>query len=274
METWQIIVVITTLLSIMVVIFVCLFLHERYKKFVLSNSDRLKNLLSLNKITKFHEDVLDYYYFTQALNSKRKLDNTSIHDFFLTLIERDYENFKTIKNKITENIQKNNIYISKCNAIKSTITQEDCKKFRTRYKKFIRYEKSLFRNLLLSPVVNTKIVIELTYTSPQGRNHYSKSDIYYFSSFAHAFEKQTSLINQKKTQQYQIQIERSKMTDSLRYDILKRDNFRCQICGATANDGLRLHVDHIIPVSKGGKTIESNLRTLCERCNLGKSNKI
>ncbi|MBP3922045.1 MAG: topoisomerase DNA-binding C4 zinc finger domain-containing protein [Ruminiclostridium sp.] len=33
-------------------------------------------------------------------------------------------------------------------------------------------------------------------------------------------------------------------------------------------------MDHIVPVSKGGKSIPSNLRTLCERCNIGKSDKI
>lgn len=68
--------------------------------------------------------------------------------------------------------------------------------------------------------------------------------------------------------------QRRLMTDSLRYDILRRDGFRCQICGATAQDGWKLHVDHIIPVSKGGKTEPSNLRTLCERCNMGKGAKI
>ncbi len=68
--------------------------------------------------------------------------------------------------------------------------------------------------------------------------------------------------------------QRRLMTDSLRYDILVRDGFRCKICGASAADGAKLHVDHIIPVSKGGKTERANLRTLCERCNLGKSDKI
>ena len=68
--------------------------------------------------------------------------------------------------------------------------------------------------------------------------------------------------------------ERAKLGDSLRYDILRRDNFRCQICGATQQDGYKLHVDHIVPVSKGGRTEPGNLRTLCERCNMGKSDKI
>lgn len=68
--------------------------------------------------------------------------------------------------------------------------------------------------------------------------------------------------------------QRRLMSASLRYDILRRDNFRCQICGATAADGYKLHVDHIIPVSRGGKTEPANLRTLCERCNLGKGAKM
>ena len=68
--------------------------------------------------------------------------------------------------------------------------------------------------------------------------------------------------------------ERRLMTDSLRYDILRRDGFRCVLCGASAAEGAKLHVDHIFPVSKGGKTVPSNLRTLCERCNLGKGSKI
>ena len=63
------------------------------------------------------------------------------------------------------------------------------------------------------------------------------------------------------------------MTDQLRYDIMKRDGFRCQLCGRSQADGVKLHVDHIKPVSKGGKTIPSNLRTLCEQCNLGKKDK-
>lgn len=62
---------------------------------------------------------------------------------------------------------------------------------------------------------------------------------------------------------------------SLRYDILKRDNFRCVNCGAfpAVTPGTQLHIDHKTPWSKGGETEEKNLQTLCSDCNLGKSNK-
>lgn len=59
----------------------------------------------------------------------------------------------------------------------------------------------------------------------------------------------------------------------LRFLVMKRDNFKCYYCGASpANDpSVQLHVDHIIPWSKGGETTIENLRTSCSKCNLGKS---
>lgn len=57
----------------------------------------------------------------------------------------------------------------------------------------------------------------------------------------------------------------------LRYEVLKRDNFTCVLCGAKS-PAVELHVDHIVPYSKGGKTELSNLRTLCSKCNLGRGN--
>ncbi len=60
----------------------------------------------------------------------------------------------------------------------------------------------------------------------------------------------------------------------LRFKVLKRDNFSCVQCGKSpAKDSKTiLHVDHIKPWSKGGETVYSNLQTLCQDCNLGKSN--
>lgn len=60
----------------------------------------------------------------------------------------------------------------------------------------------------------------------------------------------------------------------LRFKVLSRDNFKCCACGASpAKDpSVELHVDHIIPWSKGGETVIENLQTLCSKCNLGKSN--
>ena len=59
----------------------------------------------------------------------------------------------------------------------------------------------------------------------------------------------------------------------LRFDVFKRDDFRCVYCGLSVADGVILHADHVIPESKGGPTVIDNLVTACLDCNLGKSNK-
>lgn len=60
----------------------------------------------------------------------------------------------------------------------------------------------------------------------------------------------------------------------LRALVLMRDGARCRLCGAVPNDGVRLHVDHVMPWSKGGETILENLQILCDVCNIGKSDQI
>ena len=44
--------------------------------------------------------------------------------------------------------------------------------------------------------------------------------------------------------------------------VMIRDGHRCQLCGAPATD-----VDHVLPVSEGGRDDPSNLRALCAHCN-------
>ena len=65
-------------------------------------------------------------------------------------------------------------------------------------------------------------------------------------------------------------VERAKLTPKLRYDVLLRDNFRCRACGASAETGAHLHIDHISPISDGGRTEFDNLQALCSPCNYGK----
>lgn len=61
-----------------------------------------------------------------------------------------------------------------------------------------------------------------------------------------------------------------KISKKTRFEVFKRDSFACQYCGKTAPDVV-LHIDHIVPVSKGGKDQILNLITACFDCNMGKS---
>lgn len=64
------------------------------------------------------------------------------------------------------------------------------------------------------------------------------------------------------------------MSWRLRFLVMRRDNFRCCICGRSpaTHPGLVLHIDHVEAWSKGGPTVMDNLQTLCEQDNIGKSN--
>ena len=59
----------------------------------------------------------------------------------------------------------------------------------------------------------------------------------------------------------------------LRHEILKHAHYRCMECGAKANQ-VRLHIDHILPISQGGTDELCNLQVLCEQCNLAKHNRM
>lgn len=73
---------------------------------------------------------------------------------------------------------------------------------------------------------------------------------------------------------YHSKNQRKLATRELREKIMRRDDYTCQICGKYMPDEVGLQVDHIIPIAKGGKTVESNLQILCSKCNSSKSSKI
>lgn len=66
---------------------------------------------------------------------------------------------------------------------------------------------------------------------------------------------------------------RRAISGKTRQNVLMRDNYTCQICGATVPDGAKLEIDHIKPVSKGGTNDENNLQVLCQQCNREKHNR-
>ena len=54
--------------------------------------------------------------------------------------------------------------------------------------------------------------------------------------------------------------------------ILKRDDYKCVICGRGKKDGVDLHIDHIKPKDFGGEATIENGQTLCSQHNFIKKN--
>jgi len=54
-------------------------------------------------------------------------------------------------------------------------------------------------------------------------------------------------------------------------NVMIRDGFKCVYCGAT---NVRLTIDHLVPKSRGGKSIFENCVTSCKPCNNKKGDKL
>lgn len=56
----------------------------------------------------------------------------------------------------------------------------------------------------------------------------------------------------------------------VRDDLLRKYKHTCVKCGSRKD----LEIDHIVPISRGGKSELMNLQVLCKQCNIKKSNKM
>ncbi len=60
----------------------------------------------------------------------------------------------------------------------------------------------------------------------------------------------------------------------MRFRVFSRDKFRCVYCGRNPQeDGVKLTIDHVLAISRGGESLFENLVTACQECNLGKGDK-
>ena len=62
---------------------------------------------------------------------------------------------------------------------------------------------------------------------------------------------------------------RKSLTPKTRFEVFKRDRFKCFYCGRTP-PAVVLHVDHVIAVANGGSNVQENLVSSCHECNIGK----
>lgn len=66
---------------------------------------------------------------------------------------------------------------------------------------------------------------------------------------------------------------RKAISKKLRFEVFKRDFFKCQYCGAIPPNVV-LEIDHLTPVVEGGKNNIDNLITACFECNRGKGKRV
>ena len=113
---------------------------------------------------------------------------------------------------------------------------------------------------------------------PKKSRGIGKNRIFYQKGVAELLKdmKQAQIYKEKEEEEYIKtkkfrETERLKVNKAMRFRIFKRDKFTCQYCGRKPPEVI-LQVDHMKPISKGGKSTENNMKTACRDCNIGKFN--
>lgn len=263
-------IIITLILAFIVIaIIIFVILQNRYerkytatKEHVVSTSKRYAYLLKLKDTIQPYK-LNDAYTINRYMNSKAQLERINEFNQMINIIQGD-QDLQNLLELCKKNINLNSIYEQDMQDIPNFMENSTVSKL------YSKIEHKLSDDLTaeICPVIPV-FKIHFEYTSPKGRNTWYW-DTVFSSEEMLDFSQQCKIIERnKQSARYQ----RSIMTADLRYNVMKRDGFRCVLCGRDASDGVKLHVDHIVPIAKGGKTIKSNLRTLCEDCNIGKKDK-
>lgn len=151
------------------------------------------------------------------------------------------------------------------------ISKSIFKKLRKRQFEACIDDKNMFHFVLIRQKTKYK---QVNYCKTSYKVEMIDKEYYYdFNYLSARYKKLQSIDFECTLNEYNSKNQRKLMTKKLRKQIMKQDHYTCQLCGKYMPDEVGLHIDHIIPISKGGKTVPSNLQVLCSKCNGRKSNK-
>lgn len=245
---------------------------RRFIARVEKSSRRLCALREMNAKCCWNDNVESEYCQSIYLKSKSQFDQLDFDKYMKNHIYAHIVQYDDLTCLIEHNRKQMRWYNGELNKLPDYATRKEARRNKVPYSAYRKYEERICAKNTQCPVISPCFVCKAYYVSPKGRNEYIKEKKYTYEQYVELYN---CAVQQHKRRPAEgtAAFERSKMTSSLRYDIIKRDMGRCVICGRSAKDGVKLHVDHIVPVSKGGKTEPNNLRTLCSECNMGKRDK-
>lgn len=257
------------MLFVLIIVLIAIIIWQRYYNFVNNHSKSIQQLRELNKQITFLE--------IQNCDMNHRYDNEVC---FNNVSPKDYLTYQLvyIKNEVLEaieNAEKNKVnfesYVAK---IKQCIPGEYDTISIPKIRILLDYiENNIFNSLMKSPIIEFKILVKLYQTSVNGK-YYRNSKKQLFS--AEEIKEIINCLSHKRGDFYLddeiwqsiCRVERGKVSYKMRFSIFERDGYRCRKCGSN----YELEIDHIFPISKGGKSTYDNLQTLCHDCNSKKSN--
>ncbi|OBJ21660.1 hypothetical protein A9W93_14055 [Mycobacterium colombiense] len=207
----------------------------KLRRIVTENSVALAALQSLNRN---YQQRLKYpspmvYSWEDRVNSKAKLVRYDLHKFFLARLAVLEDQ---IRSQIAAQINDVSVYAEYYAAYKQICTS---KLGRSAYERMNReafawIEKKLFaKRMLRAPLCVAQVRCIVRYTSPKGQNSYSRELGWDFQELQSGLTEMKQIQEARSTATFLRQQERNRMSASLRYQVLSRDDSRCRRCGGT-----------------------------------------
>ena len=256
------------LVVFLVIILPILIVNNKYKNFILLHSDAIKKLKTINDKYKFYK--IENYDMSHSYDNEKFYDNISCEDYLIyQLVFISKKVINTINNALSNKLSYES-YINEINK-ECILDVYDTSELLRNRNKLRRMEKNIIKDNTRHPVTKFNINVKLIRTNINGDRKDSKS-VTFPSEYIRTL---IDRVNNKRGNRYLdeeiwnsiCRVERGKVTNKMRFAIYNRDGYRCRICGKKKPD---LEIDHIYPISKGGKSTMDNLQTLCHSCNVKK----
>lgn len=255
--------------ALLIVLFICLN-NKRYKKFVSKHSFALKQLYEINN--RYHFLKVPLTEITYNYDHNVNFNNVSCSDYLIGYMN---ENMSDFVNALDDARSNREFYV----LYKEEVLKIDRKKgfdFEPkllRQKRIKKLESKIFDNNLLTPIIYFDVRVVLRHINMGGtfcgqKYDYIKEEeiIRYLNGLKN---RSGYYYNDDFIWGALTRYERGKVSLKLRFSIYERDNYCCKKCGKHGYKS-ELEIDHIVPISRGGKTTYDNLQTLCHDCNYSK----
>lgn len=252
--------------------------NRKYVDFVNEHSLAIRAIKELNSKYKF-SSIYPLIY-KNCYDSTRNFEDVSCKDYLIYKFHLDTLGVRRIIKSRNNNISKEIDYKSKVDLAKDKLGNFDVSIEDLDEEKLRNIESIVFNDLIEK--VNTDFYAEVHLYLTRGRIHRvvdEKKELFDLNEIIDVLKSidSSKLIDGRRFYSREVwksieRVERAKVSKELRQEIFERDGYTCVNCGSTEKESLE--IDHIMPISKGGKTEPSNLQTLCRNCNIRKGNDI
>ena len=278
-------IILVAVVFVVLIIILCLWYQKKRENFVVENSTALRKLREINAKYVFYR--VPNFNMVHSYDNKHFFQDISTEDFLIYELEFKKNKVREAMADAAENKKKWKIYQDEVkeqcqfaafdfpdpSTISSKIDRWLIRYWKTkRFHKLCDIEERRFHSAQHYPITELKINVTLHSTDMRGRIWGNKTRQFREDEITKLIErlerKHDGRFLDTQIWNALCRVERGKVTNKVRFAVYRRDGNRCRKCGSPYN----LEVDHIYPISKGGKSTFNNLQTLCHWCNVSKSN--